>query len=513
MIHFLLLKNYTYIFLLFILSLTFNSCEDSISGDFNENQAPSTFLTIEQINREGDFRLSSQIEITWWGVDSDGFITGYEYAINDTSENSWTFTTRTDSTFILPITEGLAEDDVLFKVRAIDNDNERDPVGARLVFPIVNTSPRVSLNLTETPPDSLFSIASFGWSVSDLDGLGNISRTEIAVNDTTSGWVDVPFSQADDGRLFISLEFDNRTPGTKEADLYIGRSYSRGVDENNVPITVPNIEIDTENTFYVRAIDAAGARSNVESISWYVKPQNSNVLFINDDGSSNSLTKQAAHLVFLDEIGITPDLWLINTGEVTQDKIALSDQFPTVVDPTLKNTLAKWDHIYWISEDIDRNITYALDITSEFFAEGGSMFVNIPMKGISQRDEIFNFLPVDSIGYFDEGSIQTGFVINTNSDIVPEDGVSDVVARTQSRQVGVFPIKPIAGSTPLYTTDFRTTTLIGTTLDYTRFENIAVENQEGNLIYLSMDLTLINQNGNVPELLQDLLIGRLNFNQ
>lgn len=501
--------NITSLFiLLFVITV---SCDSALKGDLNENQIPSTFLTVDKIDREGDFRLSSQINISWWGNDPDGYIIGYEYAINDTLEGDWMFTTSTDSTFILPITQGLAQDDVLFKVRAVDNNEARDPVGARLVFPIVNTAPSVSINSTEVPPDTLFSIASFGWTINDQDGLANIISTEVAINDTIDGWVEIPFTSDDEGRLFISLEVDNTVSGTTDAEVFLGRSYTRALNSSNEPLVVPNLEVDAQNIFYVRTTDAAGAVSAVDTVSWFLKAQNSSVLFLNDDGSSSSINKQNQHYAFLSDIGIEPDLWLINTGEITLDKIALSDQFPTVVDPTLKKTLAKWDHIYWISNDIDRNITYALDITSEFFAEGGSMFVNIPMKGINQNDEIFNFLPVDSIGVFDAGSIQTGFLLNGNTDVLPETGISDIVLQTESRQVGVYPIKPVAGSTLLYQTDFRTTTLIGTTQDYTRFEGVGVENQEGNLIYFSLDLTNLEGNNNVSDLLSDLLIGRLNF--
>lgn len=499
--------------IIILLLVVITSCDNSLKGDFNENQIPTTFLTVDKIDREGDFRLSSQINISWWGNDPDGYIIGYEYAINDTLEGDWTFTRKTDSTFILPITVGLAEDNVLFKIRAVDNDEARDPIGARLVFPIVNSAPSVSINTTEVPPDSLFSIASFGWTVNDSDGLANIISTEVAINDTVNGWVSIPFTTEDDGRIFISLELDNTIAGEQEAEVFLGRSYTRALNNAGQPLTVPNLEVGSKNTFYVRAIDAAGAVSDVDTVSWYLKAQNSKVLFINDYGASSSLTKQSQHVNYLNQIGIQPDVWLINTGAVTQDKIALSDKFPSVIDPTLKKTLAKWDHIYWISDDIDRNITYALDITSEFFTNGGTMFVNIPMKTISQEDEIFNFLPVDSIGVLNAGSIQTGFVLNGNTDVLPEAGISDVVAKTQSRRVGVVPIKAVAGSTLLYQTDFRTTTLIGSTQDYTRFEGVGVENQERDLIYFSLDLTNIDGNNNVPDLLNDLLIGRLNFKQ
>jgi hypothetical protein len=506
-----LISKYQILFLISVLVVTVLSCENTLKGDFNENQLPKTFLTVDKIDREGDFRLSSQINISWWGNDPDGYIVGYEYAINDTSEGSWTFTRRTDSTFILPITQGQIQDDVLFKIRAVDNNDARDPIGAKLVFPIVNTAPNVSINQTEIPPDTLFSIASFGWTINDPDGLANLIRTEVAVNSKTDGWVEIPFSLEEDGRLFISLEVDNTTTGEKEAEVFLGRSYTRALNNANEPLTVPNLVVDSQNTFYVRTIDAAGAESNIDSVSWYIKGQYSSVLFINDDGTSNSLTKQAEHFFYLDEIGIQPDLWLINTGTVSQDKIALSDQFPSVVDPTLKKTLAKWDHIYWVSNNIDRNITYAQEITSEFFDAGGTMFVNIPMKGISQSDPIFNFIPVDSIGRTTEGSIETGFVLNADVDVEPEPGISSVVAKTEVRQVGVVPIKPVPGGTMLYQADFRNTTLIGITLDYTRFEGVGVENPEKDLIYFSLDLTNINGNSNLPDLLNDMLIGRLNF--
>ena len=164
-----------------------SSCETGITGDIIENQPPSTFMTIAGIDREDEFRLSSQIRISWWGNDPDGYVAGFEYAINDTSEGAWSFTIRTDSTFILPITEGQTVDDVLFKVRAIDNDGAKDPVGARLQYPIVNSTPSVKFKSNETPADTMFGIASFGWTIDDPDGLLNVRSTQITFNDTLNG--------------------------------------------------------------------------------------------------------------------------------------------------------------------------------------------------------------------------------------------------------------------------------------------------------------------------------------
>lgn len=502
-------KSHILVFAAIGISILISGCDTGLSGTASENKPPSTNMTIERINRGDDFRLSSQINISWWGNDPDGYIVGYEYAINDTSEGAWTFTEKSDSTFILPITEGQETDDVLFKVRAVDNEGAKDPVGARLVYPIVNSEPSISFNVNETPPDTLFGISSFGWKVDDPDGLLNIRATEIAINDTVNGWVDIPFSEDNEGRIFISLNVDNSTEGTKTADVFIGRAYRTGVYENGDPIQIPGIEVGGMNTAYIRSIDAAGAVSPVDTVSWFVKPKTSKVLFINDIGNNTYLDKQQEHLSYLKSFGINPDVWMINTGTPSLGTIELSERFPTVVDPTLRKSLAQWEHIYWVSDDIDRNIVHALEITTEFFAKGGNMFVNIPMKKIEQDDDVFNFLPVDSIGYFPSGSRSTGFVINKDTDVTPN--ISGPTLLTENRTVGIYPLKPLAGATLLYETDFKTTTITGQVDDYTNFEGLGIENTESNVIYFGMDITTLNGNDNLAEFIEYVCIQRLGF--
>lgn len=491
------------------MSLFIAGCDSGLTGTASENQAPSTNLTVESINRGDDFRLSSQINISWWGNDPDGYVVGYEYAINDTSESTWTFTEKSDSTFVLPITEGRQTDEVLFKVRAVDNEGAVDPVGARLVYPIINSQPSISFNQNETPPDSLFAITSFGWTVSDTDGISNVRSTEIAINDTINGWVDIPLTAQNEGRIFISLEVDNSTTGLKTADVFTGRGYSTGVYESGEPIEIPGIEVGAMNTAYIRSIDAAGAVSEVDSISWYVKPQRSKVLFLNDIGTSNYEDIQNEHLSYLSDNGISPDVWYINDGQPSLGTIELSNQFPTVVDPTLSKTLAKWDHIYWLSDDLDRNIVHALNITTEFFQAGGNMFINIPMKSLSEEDDVFNFIPVDSVGSVK--GLQTGLIINKDVEISPLNGISDIVLKSEQRQIGVYPFKPITAANALYTADFRATTILGSTQDYTGYENVALENTEGDLIYFGLDLTRLNGNNNVADFIGEMCIQRLGF--
>ncbi|MFN1834820.1 hypothetical protein AB2B38_006115 [Balneola sp. MJW-20] len=494
------------ILLAFAFPLVMTGCDSSISGDFVENQPPSTNLTVDKINRGEEDRLSSQINISWWGVDSDGYIVGYEYAINDTSENAWTYTEKTDSTFILPISSGQSTDDVLFKVRAIDNDGATDPVGARLVYPIVNTAPTVEINSVETPPDTLFSIASFGWQINDPDGFLNIDRTEIAFNDTTD-WISIPIpDNAEQNGLFISVELDNSVTGTTSGELFLGKSYIR------TQIQAPNLEVGGDNTFYVRTVDKAGASSSVDTVSWYIKEQRSRTLFLNDFSGTFSGEAQALHLDLLDQNGIQPDVWIINDGQAGGGrKVRLSEAFPVNIDPTLKKTLAKWDHIYWISNDIDRNITYAQEILSDFIDEGGNLFVNIPMKGLDLSDPIFNFLPVDSLGVLT--GIETGFQIPNNTEILSSPEFNGPNPLTTQRITGSYPLKPIVGAQSIYTADFKTSTLVGSTTEYDEFESVGIRNPEGNLVYFALDFRLITGNNNLSDLVNSICVGDLEFVQ
>jgi|TARA_R100001591_G_scaffold118581_1_gene142420 hypothetical protein len=502
------LKKYTLLLLLIFWTFIFwNGCKETISGEFSENQPPTTNLTVERINRGNDFRLSSQIQISWFGSDPDGFISGFEYAINDTSESNFSFTTKTDSIFILPISSGQQTDDVLFKVRAVDDKGLADPKGASLIYPIVNSTPQVSINTNQSPPDTLFSVSSFSWNFSDPDGMLNLARTEIAINDTINGWTEIPFTEEDDGQLFISLEVDNTVLGTNQAQVFLGRSYST-LQVNGENLTVP-IEVGSRNTFYVRAVDAAGSTSEIDSLSWYIKEQTSNTLFLNDYSGPSSANRQNFHLNLLQQNGISPDIWIINDGEVSQDKVALSNAFPAVIDPTLIKTLSKWDHIYWISNDLDRNITYAQEILDDFFDNGGTSFVNIPMKNIEEEDPVFNFLPVDSI--------QNGqFLILEDSLVTPTNASITNTLRVESGSFalsGVFPIKGVSGSTSLYQANFVRRTATGGVRAYNDYQFVTIENAEGNVIYFSLDLSNLNGDNNIKDMIQEVVIERLGFKQ
>jgi len=497
------------VFLMSLAALFLSSCDTSLDGNLNENQAPSTSLTVDNIEVDEENRLSSRVNISWWGDDPDGYIEGYEYAITDTSEGSWRFTTRTDSVFILPISPGEDIDDVLFAVRAIDNEGEKDPNPASIQFPLKNSQPVTELNTLELPPDTTYSIASFGWSISDPDGLPTVQRTEIAINDSVNGWVEIPIEAEDQQEFFLSVDISQESGNEGIADVYLGRNY------RSSSITIEGFQFDQMNTVYIRTVDAALAVSEIQSYEWYLKRQTSNVLVLNDDASSNSTANLEYTLSKLSGINITADVIDISGGEGfgSDGIVPLSTSFPRIIDPTLNRALAQWDHIYWISSSLQRNINYGPEILELFFDNGGTVFFNALSRVQNSTNPLLNFLPIQRYVPIDASRGENGFRIQNNYDVSPiENG--PLLSYQGGRNPGIWPFVPFNQEDALYEAQLLKTFITGNLELYNGPSTIAAINPERNLIFFGIPLIDFKDDGeedNVEALLQELLINRLGF--
>lgn len=489
------MRLYPLLFIL-LLNVLVVSCDSGLQGDLNENLPPNTSLTLNDINLPEGERLVSQVNISWWGDDPDGFIAGYEFYIGDLSEateDDWSFTPNTDSTFILPIPEGNVEADVEFTVRAVDNDGAKDPEPPSLTFPIRNTEPEVSFTINETPPDTTFRIASFGFNPNDPDGEANLNRVEIALNDTSSeeSWQEVSLDVN-----FLTLRIDD-TQADPTASVLLGRS-ARESD-----IVFEDVNVNGENEFYVRAIDNAAAVSNVIVHNWYVKEQTSRILFLNDYYGFNSQQRADLHLDLLESNGLdNVDYLDISDGIVSGGtRVPLSNAFPdrTLADPTINMMLAEWDYIYWISNDLDRNIGYALEITDQFFDEGGKMFVNIPIELLGDRNSLYQFLPFQGVqqavynndddpdgdsNRSPEFRIQSCTEVSTAS----ETSFSGDL-RFRNNVISIYPIIPFSESVDLFEAEF--SLLLANPRGNAEYDGnsiVSAMDPDENLVYFGIDL-------------------------
>lgn len=490
----------TYITLLFLALLT--ACDTGITDTQSDNIPPNTFLVTDEITRSEEDRFSSQIQINWWADDPDGFVSGYEYTFADTVAFPWAFTTKNDSIFVLPIPQGQQTADVIFQVRAIDNVGARDLTPAQLVYPVKNSAPEVEFNRTDLPPDTTFALYSFGWTITDIDGEANLDHLEIAVNDTVSGWTVLPLETR-----FMSIDLPNMDSPSVAGDIYFGRSF------RNEGFQIDGINIDEENELYIRVFDRAGSVSPIDTARWFQKRQTSRVLMLNDISTNEKESSQQFHLSLLDSAGIsTVDILDISDGTAGGGlKANRSRAFPTITEPTLLRLLAKWDFIYWISDDLDRNISYAQEIAVDFFNNGGKMFVTIPTKGISNSDPVLNFLSINALEELPV--IAVSFQIANGRPMEPLIDLPGLpILQSTTTITGVYPFTTLPSATPLYSVDFRIRTLLGRE-DFTGNETIAAKSGDGNVIYFGIDLTLMNGRSNADSLIQALVVDDLGFAQ
>lgn len=457
------------------------SCDTGLDGTLKPNQPPKTFLTVNTINLPEGERLNSQIRISWWGDDPDGYVTGYELYIGDNPNDPtavWTYTSRTDSTFILPIQEGNTQADVKFTVRAIDNDGDRDPEPPSLVFPIRNSPPRVQFAAQETPPDTTYSVFTFGLRATDPDGNANLNRIEISLNDPSpSQW-----SVLDPATQLVTFI----TGENGVADLFTGRSLLP------TDLSFSNIRWNDTNTLYARAVDNAGAVSEIIRFDWFIKEQKSRILFLNDYFGPNSQNVANQHLNLLRSIGITEVDYLdISDGSaIGGNRVTLSSAFPNriLAAPTINKMLAQWDHIYWVSDNLDRNIGYALEITFEFFQNGGTMFVNIPTKVLFDDNPVLEFLPFERVQPIPQG--QQSFIIQNNAEVTATSAVDNApYLRFRRNLLAVFPIIPFGETVELFNAPFRVRNAAGIVTNFQGSNLISAMNPEQSILYLGIDLT------------------------
>ena len=451
-------------------------CDTGFSGDASENQPPDTQLSVRDSslvdNLEGADRLSSTVFVAWTGGDTDGFVEAFElrfFPIDeppDGPEAGWTMTSRNDSLVLLPIPRGERAADVVFEVRAIDNEGLKDPTPARTVFPVENAPPAIRLNGFDLPPDTTFSIISLGWTASDPEGLANLDRIEVSLNDSTS------FTALPPDVDFITLvgDVDRGDPSQAEtsARVFFGRGFQRS------EFILPGLRLDADNTFYLRAADLTDTTSVLQRYTWYVKRPDGEVLYVNDYRKSTAPTIQAFHLDLLRDYlpaGTEIDVWDISRpfGTGSSGRTPRSDALPPVAIPTLREQLALYPYIYWVSTNStnntsSNNLPVAAGVMDLFFENGGKLMVHTPVSiPTNPEDNLGNpailLLPLSELISFPD-TLRPQLRLPTGSDVTPVGPVPDVAAALPPLEMAQFRIDTLpfvargSNIVPLYEADF-----------------------------------------------------------
>jgi len=414
-------RIYILIFLV-IFSLIYISCSESMTGTKVENLPPETKIFLFPDSADGISKQKSKLKVYWWGDDPDGFVIGYYIKWGN---DNWAFTTKTDSTFSLAIS-GL-DTSYTFYVAAVDNngngkydsqvlrngvdfgpepfndlngngvrDNNEpfvdigniDPTPASFKFPIKNTPPEIAFQKNSAVPETTFSVASFAWTVSDLDGDETVDKIYIALNDTSS-FVEIP-GYVNFVTIVASPPF---TSDIVDANIFIGSSANQPY-----PVKLPNLKLNSLNRFFVKARDIAGSFSKTivmpdTSRKWFVKKPKGGILIIDDYNLADNA--ESFYFKMLDSLGLADkyDYLDIKYGKTsTSPGIYL----PKFINPTFTETMKLFKAVLWFTDN-DPTLEVAQLSVKGYTDKGGRILLSMVFPQTFDTRSLGDFLPIDSV--------------------------------------------------------------------------------------------------------------------
>lgn len=406
---------------LFMVSF-FISCSESITDKPLSNKKPDTFLFLYPNDDNNINQQKSRLMVHWWGDDSDGLVVGYYFnwkGLNDV----WTFTTKNDSLFSLPI--GTADTTFIFQVVAVDNDGNGkydsqiiwnginlgaepftdenndgiynqgekfidlgliDDTPAIIKFPIKNTPPTIQWTKTSILPASSLPVITIGWEFDDLDGVESIVKINLALNDTSD------YISLDRSAMLVTLKIDDVNESEPQMQILLN-----GNSANIFPQKLKHLKLDDNNILYVQAEDISGAKSSFIPLPssdnhWYVRKPKGKTLIVDDFAGT---TGESFYLNTFSSInnGALANQFDVLNLEV--DKLP----FPNV---TLLETLKLFNLVYWYS-DSSPNLDYLNIVTQKYISDGGKIAFSLTFQDSTDSFPIDlaalqGFLPIEKLG-------------------------------------------------------------------------------------------------------------------
>ncbi|MBN2571448.1 MAG: hypothetical protein JXA68_04915 [Ignavibacteriales bacterium] len=410
-----------YLFILIPIIFLLANCSEDFDDAKIPNQAPNTFLFLKADTNISQQR--SRLQVHWWGDDSDGLIIGYYFKWEGVSD-VWSFTTRNDSIFSLPI--GTKDTTYNFLVAAVDNEGNGiydynvvfnninlgpepfidsdgnsvytpgekfwdlgliDPTPANQIFPIKNTSPTIQWTKVTTLPATSFPVITVGWTTDDLDGIETITKINIALNDTNN-------SVALNGNVsLVTLRVKDVNAANPTMQVLIN-----GNENSIFSQELSNLKLDDNNVIYVQAQDISGAKSEFIRIpdtnsTWYVKKPKGNFLIIDDYPSGTTQAnfyKSVFDTINSDALLNKYDIFDIENSPLPYSSI------------TFYETMKLFDYIFWYS-DSKPTIDMLTANVQKYISQKGKIAFSMTFQRTTS-DYTFDisiaqsFLPIDDFG-------------------------------------------------------------------------------------------------------------------
>lgn len=409
---------------IFVLLFLFGCKEDNLLP----NQPPDTLISSDTINLSGQYRLNSTVRLSWYGTDPDGYVTGFEYTINN---SDWYYTTVQDTIFRFTIDPGVDTADIVFKVRAIDNQNAADPEPAVLRIPLKNAPPVAAFETESFPSDTIPLVLTFRWNYSDPDGDNTVTKAMLKVNN--SNWVEI-----DRNKRLVSLIAKNvKTTGLQDALLYYG------TEKNPSSVSISGFVNGGNNTLYLKVFDLAGSESITDTAATvFVKTQNNDMLFLNGHNTSNA----AFYTGTVTRAGMQYDFIDLAAGG--------GKYLPRFWNPTYYLLTKQYKTIFMAADqglftnpatgNAGLLLEFLAPVFQNFTDNGGKSFITASFPAGYDLSNIRGAYPIDSM------SATSGQAVVNNDSSIYDPSAKLPELKPKNLVLGLDPFLPTADATILY---------------------------------------------------------------
>ncbi len=343
-------------------------------GELREKKPPIVRFFVDSIGLEGENRLTSRFKLGWWGEDPDGYVVGYELRVDG---GEWHFTTQQESTFVITFEPGVINKDLIFELRAVDNDGLKTEPPARLRVPLRNSPPTCQLDPSVPLPDTTLPVLTLVLQIDDPDGRETLDSLYLRIG-PHGRWWPLPARHT----TLTLVPANPRLPSPT-------RIYSGTTQTPLLTLSDP-LPLDDTVRIYFQVRDNARLASPIDSTKpIYIRRQTGPWLVIDNWASDDAIAT------------LTPDLqaaW--SEGYDVWNLRSPAQQIP-LYNPTWMHLFRLYERILWIGgaeEERFRRLEEVEAVIQTYLLNGGRLLVNSPIRSsVESFSPIFRWGPMDSI--------------------------------------------------------------------------------------------------------------------